>query len=283
MQRDLDEEIRQFRARHKLCSHTCRNATWKYYVAGSGSELVVILPGAPGIAEMAFPYIQALEQHARVLAPSYPPEIAHIDDLISDLIELIEHETSDPVHLVGASYSGMVLQALLACCTDQVASILIGDTGIPRPIRALQIELLVAVLTKLPTFGLHGTLYLFLSYVLYGRSPQHRFWQRYFRGVVADLTTEAFANRLRVWISMERRERNGSPRGEWHGPALLLETHDDPLFSPAERRALRGRFPNAEVHTFSSKGHITALVNTAEYTRLIRDFILRRIKPDGSH
>jgi pimeloyl-ACP methyl ester carboxylesterase len=283
MQRNLDEELQQFRAKHTMQSRRCHHATWKYYVGGSGPDLVVILPGAPGIAEMAFPYIQTLEPHVRVLAPSYPPEIAHIDDLINDLIELIRSETHGPVHLIGASYSGMVLQALLACCTDQVASVLIGDTGIPRPLRALQIEFLVALLSRLPTFGLHAVLYLFLSYVLSGHSPQHRFWQRYFRGVVADLTTEAFTNRMRVWISMERREQLEATIGEWHGPALLLETRDDPLFSPAERSALRRRFSNAEVHTFSSKGHITALVNSAEYTRLIREFVLRRIRPDESH
>ncbi|MEI8167071.1 MAG: alpha/beta hydrolase, partial [Chloroflexales bacterium] len=256
---DFDAQLARFRAAHQPQRATFADAPWSYIVGGRGPETLLFLPGAPGIAEMAFPYIAAFEQRYRVIAPSYPAEVGTLEQLLAGITALVEAETAGPFHLIGASYSGIVAQYVLQRHPDRILSLLIGDTGVPRRDRAMALRLAIAIIARLPRLGLHATLAGSLTYVLAGSTPAHRFWQRYFKGVVAMLTVPEFTNRVRVMIDMDERGRELQPAPRWHGPTLLMETADDPLFAAAERVALRARYPYAEIHTFYTKGHITAL------------------------
>jgi pimeloyl-ACP methyl ester carboxylesterase len=269
----LEAQLHAFRAAHRSRRAVFAGARWSYFVAGAGPETVLLLPGAPGIAEMAFPYILALEAEHRVIAPSYPGEVGEAGRLLAGLEALLAAEGAGPVHLVGASYSGLVAQCLLAQSPAVAGTLLIGDTGVATPGRGRALARLSDALARLPPAALHGALYGALAYVLAGPTPAHRFWRRYFRGVVAALTGAAAANRARVMAEIDL----GGPWGgqPWRGPTLLMETVHDPLFSPRERAALRGRFPHAEHHTFHSRGHITALTRAPEYIAVMRAFLAR--------
>jgi pimeloyl-ACP methyl ester carboxylesterase len=272
---DFDAQLARFRAAHQPQRATFADAPWSYIVGGQGPETLLFLPGAPGIAEMAFPYIAAFAQQHRVIAPSYPAEVGSLEQLLAGLAALLEAETDGPIHLIGASYSGIVAQYVLHRHPDRIISLLIGDTGVPRRDRALALALAIAGIARLPRLGLHATLATTLAYVLAGGTPAHRFWQRYFKGVVATLTVPEFANRVRVMIDMDRQGGELQQATRWRGPTLLMETADDPLFSAAERAALRVRYPHAEVHTFYTRGHITALTRAPEYILVMQDFLAR--------
>ncbi|NTU85211.1 MAG: alpha/beta hydrolase [Chloroflexales bacterium] len=272
---DLDAELSRFRAAHQPRCATFAGAPWSYIVGGEGPDTLLLLPGAPGIAEMAFLYIAAFEQRYRVIAPSYPAAVGSLDQLLAGLTDLLDAETDGPIHLIGASYSGMVAQYVLRRHPEQIISLLIGDTGVPRRDRALAMGLAIAVISRLPRLGLHATLAAALAYVLSGSTPAHRFWQRYFKGVVTMLTVPEFANRVRVMIDMDQQGHQILPATPWRGPTLLMETVDDPLFSAAERAALRERYPQAEVHTFYTKGHITALTRAPDYIAVMQGFLAR--------
>lgn len=275
---DLDAQLSSFRAAHQPRRRTFAGAGWSYFVGGCGPDTLLLLPGAPGIAEMAFAYIAAFEQDYRVIAPSYPAEVGTLDQLLAGLTCLLEAEMDGPFHLIGASYSGMVAQYLLHLHPGRVNSLLIGDTGVPRRDRALAMRGAIAAISLLPRLGLHATLALALTYVLAGHTSAHRFWQRYLKGVVAGLTVPEFTNRVRVMIDMDRHGPTLHPPVLWHGPTLLMETAEDPLFSAAERAALRTRYPHAEVHTFYTKGHITALTRAPEYILVMQDFLARHAR-----
>lgn len=272
---DLETLLQQFRATHIVQRRRFAGATWSYIVSGSGAETLLLLPGAPGIAEMAFRYIQAFEPHYRVIAPSYPATVRSIDQLLCGLDDLLNAETTGPIHLIGASYSGMVAQYLLSRNPEQVRTLLIGDTGTPRLRRALGYTAAVAVVSRMPRLFLHALLGTVLSVVLSGSSVHHHFWQRYFRAIVAALEVEELTNRVRVMIDMDRLGYTQRCKDSWVGPTLLLETTDDPLFSAVERAELRARFPNAELHLFHNRSHITALTRADEYIVLMSDFLAR--------
>ncbi|NTW01630.1 MAG: alpha/beta hydrolase [Oscillochloris sp.] len=271
--RHLDTQLTLFRSTHRPIHAYFAGAEWSYIVGGNGPDTLLLLPGAPGIAEMAFPYIAAFEQHYRVIAPSYPATVGTLAQLLAGLDALIAAETTGPVHLIGASYSGMVAQYLVARQPTRVASLLIGDTGVPRPNRAAALQVVIRAIARMPRLGLHVTLSSVLAYVLKGNTPTHSFWKRYFRGVVSLLTVPDFVNRVRVMIDMDRQEALIRQSSSWRGPTLLLETAADPLFSPAERAALRACYPQAEIHTFHSRGHITALIRSSEYIAVMKDFL----------
>ncbi|NNJ10311.1 alpha/beta hydrolase [Chloroflexales bacterium ZM16-3] len=276
MSSNLDTQLATFRATHRTVRSRFAGIEWSYIVGGSGPDTLLLLPGAPGIAEMAFPYIAAFERHCRVIAPSYPANVGSLVQLLDGLDGLLAAEAADgPIHLIGASYSGMVAQYLICRHADRVASLLIGDTGVPRPDRALALQIAITAIAQMPRLGLHATLAAVLAYVLKGDTTSHSFWQRYFKGVVAMLTVPEFVNRVRVMIDMDRQGHLIRPPVCWGGPTLLLETAADPLFSSAERAGLRARFPQAETHTFHSRGHITALTRFPEYIAVMEEFLAR--------
>jgi aminoacrylate hydrolase len=272
----LDRDLRRFRSSHQVVRRELAGQGWSYFACGRGAATLLLLPGAPGIAEMAFPYLLAFEPRYRVLAPSYPPGLGQLDQILSGLIGLLRAEANGPVHLIGASYSGLIAQYLLAACPAHVASLLIGDTGVPQIARAYRHRALRAAIGRLPRLGLHALLFTTLAGVLRGTSERHRFWQRYMRAVVATTTRAEIANRLGVMIEMDQRGHELGPLGGWRGPTLLIETADDPLFAPAERAALRARFAHAERHTFYNQGHTTALTRFDEYIALMQDFLARQ-------
>lgn len=275
MAHNLDAKLEAFRRTHKPVRTIVGGARWSYIVSGSGPHTLLFLPGAPGIAEMAFPYILVLERHYRVVAPSYPATVGSLEQLLGGLEAILDAESGAPVHLIGASYSGLVAQCLLQRAPGRFRTLLIGDTGVSRPERATALEALAAALSRLPPAALRAVVSAILRNVLWGDTPAHRFWQGYFRGIVLELTGRELANRVRVMVEMDRHGPAPHAPWHWHGPTLLMETVHDPLFSPAERAALRARFPHAERHAFHSRGHITALTRAPEYVAVMANFLAR--------
>lgn len=275
MRLDLDSQLSAFRSTHRLIRSTFADITWSYVVGGHGLDTLLLLPGAPGIAEMAFPYIIAFERSHRVIAPSYPADVGSLAQLLAGIDGLLEAETAGSIHVIGASYSGLVAQHLVARHASRVASLLIGDTGVARRDRAIALGIAIAVIARMPRLGFHAAIALVLRNLLRGDTPAHSFWQHYFKGVVAALTVPEFVNRVRVMIDMDRQSLQHQTVPRWCGPTLLLETANDPLFSAAERAALRTCYPQAEVHTFYSQGHITALTRSPEYIAVMTDFLVR--------
>lgn len=271
----LELRLQYFRQTHQIIRRPLAGTLWSYYDCGRNGPTLLLLPGAPGIAEMAFPYLLAFEAHYRVLAPNYPASVGSLDQLMTGLAALIEAETDQPVHLIGASYSGLVAQYFLSHNHERIATLLIGDTGSPRNERAYLYRALLAVLSRLPRLGLQALLFIIVAEVLKGTTEHHRFWQRYLKAVISSLTLSEFANRLKIMIDMDRHVRLIGPPASWQGPTLLIETADDPLFSHHERRSLRGRYPHAEVHTFYNQGHTTALTRFEEYIGVMRRFLTR--------
>ena len=78
-ERSLDQSLRRFRTTHQVVRRQLVGASWSYFDCGHGAATLLLLPGAPGLAEMAFPYLLAFEPRYRMLAPSYPPSVGRLD------------------------------------------------------------------------------------------------------------------------------------------------------------------------------------------------------------
>lgn len=271
---NLHARLQHFRSTHPMHARMHEGHQWRYFDCGAGPQTLLMLPGAPGIAEMAFQYIAAFEPSYRVIAPSYPATVATTEDLIGGLAALLEATDARAVHVAGGSYSGLVAQYLVSLHPTRIASLMLGDTGLPRRRRARTNQIVLSIIENLPRLGLHAFLYLAVTPLLFGSTPTHRFWQCYFRAIVSSLHHTEFANRVRVWIDMDRREHDDwAHLPIWRGPTMIIETTHDPLFLPAERAALKARYPAARRHTFAVLGHTTALTRADDYAALMAEFM----------
>lgn len=270
----LDQILREFRTAHRPISRLLAGVEWRYVRAGTGDSTLLMLPGAPGLFEMAFPYVLAFERHWRVIAPSYPARITRREQLIAGLAALLEAEGCERIHLVGGSYSGLVAQYLVGRHPERIATLLLGDTGLPNARRGRAIRAAMVLVRRMPAFALHALLRLALLPVIRGDSPEHDFWRRYLNAVISATPPAEFANRVRTWVDMDLGEHTVFKHlPVWRGPTLLVQTAEDPLFSPAERAALRARYPQAHYHSFHVPGHTTALSHAEDYIRLIIEFL----------
>lgn len=281
--RDLHEEWRRFRAAYPSTGRRIADAPWEYIVCGRGDEALLLLPGAPGRGATSFQTILAFECDFRVIAPSYPAHLATVAQLVEGLAAILAAEGIRHAHVVGGSYSGLVAQCLVRRCPDLVQTLILSNTGVPKPGRARACGALLRLLPLLPfplvRAGLRLGARLFV-----GRMPAGRaFWRAHFGELIAACTREDCASRLRVWRDCDRNAafaRDDLPG--WRGEVLILEAAGDAVFAAAERAALRALYPRARVHTFAGGGHAAMLARQDEEIAAIACFLRAGARPVGA-
>lgn len=261
-------------ATHPLQQRTIHGHTWEYIACGSGEATVLVLPGGLAVAQTAFRYINRFKSHRRVLAPTYPASIMTMADLVEGLCGLVRAEKIQRVHLIGGSYSGLVAQCLVRHLPQMIQTLVLSDTGVPRPQRARQFARFQPLLKCLPLRLLYSIVYSSTAiFVL--RLPHNRaFWWRYFKQRIATLTRAVCISHLAVWLDFDRHYQfTASDLAQWRGQILIIEAEHDGLFRPPEQHALRRLYPGATVHTFAASLHGASLARMDEYIDVIAQFL----------
>ena len=58
-------------------------------------------------------------------------------------------------------------------------------------------------------------------------------------------------------------------------PAMIIESANDPLISPALRQLLKRTYPSARVHSFGAVGHFPYVNEPQAYTAILKGFLLQ--------
>ena len=244
-----------FRAAHPPRRAWVDGHRWEYIDAGAGDPPLLMLPGGFGIAATSFRYILALAGGRRVIALSYPPEIARIAGLCDGLATLLDTLRVARVWVLGGSASGFVAQAFVRRHPGRVAGLILAQSGAPRPARARLSRACAALLGALPMSLIFGMLRLSIAADLRGPSPERRFWRGHFAEVLAGQSRAALVNRFRLAADFDASYRlMPSDLDGWPGRVAIIESAGDGLVGPSERADLRAIYPGAEVYTLAG-GH----------------------------
>ncbi|MGH2606499.1 MAG: alpha/beta fold hydrolase [Anaerolineales bacterium] len=260
----LEIELAKFRAAHPTRQLVHRGVEWHFYAGGMGTQSVLLLTGALGLAEFAFQQILLLEGKFRVLAPDYPP-VGSLADLCGGLVRLLSEEHIPGVHVVGGSFGGVLAQALVRQASERVASVVLSHTGAPDGRRRRG----VALFALLPVSVLRTFLRARLGPTLAAADP---FWRRHFESAVGRLSKADILSRLRIQAEFGAARYRPEDLARWPGRVLILEAEDDPLFAPTARERLRALYPTAQVHQFQGTGHAAAIQHPKEYTAVVTRF-----------
>lgn len=262
---------------HAFCAAnpiTCRQllgVRWEYIACGRGAACLLLLPGAMGLADTSFEYALAFAPHMRVLTVSYPPAVPTVAGLADGLAALLVAEGVGQAHLLGGSYSGMVAQVLARRHPGLIASLLLATTGLPQPARVVPLTLILALVALLPQERLRALLRCGLSHYLPDAGTTQDFWRGYLRAAIAGTSKAHLLAKLLVQIDFDARWSTAALG--WHGPVLLLDAPGDALFGPADQRALRRLYPQAQTHTLAGRGHSAALDGAPETIAAIKRFL----------
>lgn len=254
----LQEQLLHFRATHieKRC-HVA-GIEWCYLSGGEKhDEALLLLPGVPGLGEMAFQHITRFEHTYHVIAPSYPAGITTIERLLEGILALLDHEQVQHVHVVGGSYSGMVAQCLVRRSPQRVCTLILDHTNPPSRERAREFKCYRLIFTLLPLKIIRLLLRLGTALLSRGASVQQVFWHSYFeQEIIAKLTKEDYMSRIQVGTDFHTHAIfTQNDLTDWPGKLLIIEADNDTYVSARERTMLKGLYPFAQIYTFTKTGH----------------------------
>ena len=243
---------------------------WELIEAGAGPA-VLLLPGGFGVAATSFQYLADLARDHRAIALTYPPLLARIDDLADGVAAVLERLGVARAHVVGGSASGAVAQALVRRHPARVATLVLAQTGPPRPGRAPLALACAAGFRAAPAALTLALLRLAVLAFLPGRDEGHAFWRAHFAAVVAAQSRAALAARFGALADYDVAYRFApADLASWPGRVAIVEAGGDGLLPAAERAALRALYPRATVHLLAGGRHADSVTDPRPQLAAIR-------------
>jgi pimeloyl-ACP methyl ester carboxylesterase len=270
----VDEDTRQslyaFRTHHKPRELTHDGVVWRYVTLGKGQTTAVFLPGAAGVYYIWWQQLLALSEDLRLLSVSYPPTPT-LESLRSGLNKILRNEGVEQYHIVGSSLGGYMAQYLASKQPERLLSATFANT-FTSTLPFLRAAPMLRLAIRFLPLGLILSIYLWfnLSRLLPagGNHPLLKayMFERYHIGFTKQ---DALARLACITHKFD-------PPGEkaLTFPLLLIESENDPLIRPAMRRAIRDLYPHAQHFAFDDAGHFAYLSRSADYTQVIRSFLL---------
>lgn len=266
------ETLRAFRASHPVQQADIDGVRWEYIASGQGEKALLILGGGLSVAETSFRHILRLEQHYRVISPSYPP-VGKMPPIANGLAGLIAREGFAKAHVFGHSLGSAVGHVLVRLRPDCVDKLVLDAFGLYTPGHVLAARLFL----MLP-FGLLKAYYRRALRRLMARAKDDEalFYAIYTDEVIDRLhTRETLMGQFKLLMDVfDHAAEYGTFRPvERPGQVLLVLAQDDRGFSPQERQTLIDTYPGAKQHTFASGGHLAGFSRQAEFDAVLDGFL----------
>jgi pimeloyl-ACP methyl ester carboxylesterase len=266
----LAEEYTAFLAAHPPQRLAISGARWELREAGAGPT-VLLLPGGFGVAATSFQYLADLSRDYRAIALTYPPYLEQIADLADGVAALLDHCGVERAHIVGGSASGAVAQVLVRRHPTRVSTLILAQTGPPRPQRAWLAEACAERCQAMPAALTLALLRAAVLAFLPNPGADHAFWRAHFAAVVAAHSRTGLAARLRALADYDHGYRfRPADLDAWPGRVAIIEATRDGLLPAAERAALRGLYPRATVYPLAGGRHADSVTDPTRQLAAIR-------------
>ena len=266
----LTERYAAFLASHAPRRLMIDGAPWELVEAGVG-EAVVLLPGGFGVAATSFAYLADLARDYRAIALTYPPHVARIDALADGIAAALDSCGVGSAHVLGGSASGSVAQVLVRRHPARVSTLILAQTGPPRPGRARLAQLCAASCRAAPGALVLALLRLAVLAFLPGPGADRAFWRAHFVGVVGAQDRATLAARFHALADFDRGcHFTPADLHAWPGRVAIIEAARDGLLSAADRAALRALYPGAAVHLLAGRRHADSVTAPARQLAAIR-------------
>jgi pimeloyl-ACP methyl ester carboxylesterase len=273
----IPEQYSEFRKSHAISRLTVSGSDWSFIDSGTGRRTVVILPGGGGVdADCMFPVVLALERQYRVIAIGYPPTATTVKELTEGVRAILDDRGVGHCCMLGHSLGGFLGRAFAQACARRADSLIIANSAVYTPGRALLIRIVLTVSLALPRSVLVSAMrskFLGLLRTLPG--PDRKFWMSYMeQSETMDPKSNGLRNQLRCMSDFVRLGwcKPVATTG-WSGPVLIIEASDETGFTLKERRIFRTLYPGANVHIIEHAGHGSFITNTREFNETAGDFL----------
>jgi maspardin len=256
-----------------------RGVEWRYVTGGRGEQTLLLFHGAVGGAETMRWLASAFEDEYRTVTPTVA-DVSSLGEVCDAASAILDREHVGRAVVFGGSFGGMLAQAFFQRRRAQVQDLVLLSTGAPSPKVGARTKWMTAVMRLLPFSLLRGMMRLEISRHLDAPVPAEHaariaeFRQKLDHYFEHTLTKRTLLSRVALSVDFNRNERYApGDSADWPGRVLVIESDDDPMITPEERRRLREAYPRALVCTFAGAGHMIPLLRLEELVGVVKAFL----------
>lgn len=267
------ETLRLFRETHPYQHFELQNVQWEYIASGEGNQALLILGGGLSMGETAFQTILRLEKHFRVISPSYPT-VGRLGPVLDGLAAILEREGFSQAHVFGHSLGAAVGHGFIRSHPQWVDRLVLDGFGLYTPAHTRVAKLFF----KLPYALIRAYYRRALNRLVALSDPADRaFYQAYFTELLYHLhTRDTFVGQFKLLVDLfdHPKEYHIFQPVERPGKVLLILADDDRGFTAEEREMLVASYPGAQLHRFTSGGHLSSFSHPVEFNTVLDSFLL---------
>jgi len=273
----LAEQFTHFRTTHTISHRTVSGHDWSYIVSGAGTPTVVILPGGGGCdPECMFPVMAALEPQYRVVEIGYSPTATTVKELIEGVRAILDDCDVEQCCMLGHSLGGFVERAFVQAYPQRVEGLIIANSAVYTPGRALLIKMVLSVAFVLPQRVRLSVIRSKFNGLLKTLPEAGReFWMGYVnQSEMVQPGLQSLRSQTRCMQDFIRQgwDKPVAVPG-WNGRVLIIESSEETGFTLKERQILRAHYPGATVHVIQGAGHGSFMTRTQEFNETIAGFL----------
>jgi pimeloyl-ACP methyl ester carboxylesterase len=273
------ERLLKFRSEHPCKRINVAGVEWEYISCGSGTEVLLLLPGGLRVAEATFGFIQMFENTYRVIAPTYPP-LNTMGEIVDGIAAVLDAEQMSEFFVLGQSYGGAVAQVLVQRYPSRVKKVILSGTAPLIMLRWKKYlnDLLLAIATLLPERTVMSIFRRGVSSVVTAQESERAFWEAYLDELFRRHLTKAdILSHFRT--SRDAHTKYVYPSGEkssWSGDVLVIWGENDHLRTERGRRGMLDIYPQAQIRVLSGGGHTVAISEPVKYAAAVKGFLDKR-------
>ncbi len=260
--------FQEFRAKYPVRKLVTEDGqVWEYLVAGrKEGEAVLFLHGMSGAADIWWQQIEALKDHYRVLAVTYPP-VNRLEAMENGVLAILDREGVVRTNLVGSSLGGYFAQFFAIRHPERVLRVVLGNTFPPNDVLQEEYRGIGMILPVLPEWFVLQFMRRSVEQSIYPTSGYDAFTRAYLLEMNYGRVRKSHVlGRYRcVMQKFEVQDITGG--------VLIFESDNDPLVPAILREQLKQTYSYAEVYTFHDAGHFPYLNRPEEYNQRLIAFL----------
>jgi pimeloyl-ACP methyl ester carboxylesterase len=266
-------QFNEFCRAHPVRTLEHDGVTWRYRVAGTGVQGLLLFPGAVGDGEVYFVIAPRLMRTHRLVAFAYP-ETDRLDQFIVGVCAVLDREGLTLVDVIGGSFGGLVAQSLLQAAPSLVRRVVLSATGPAKRERSAKNARASHIVGRIPLFITRALLRLIVRLTTKKVTVERAFWRAFYNDAIGRIPKSALQSRYALGTDLDRHGPiSREDVAAWTGEMLILEGGSDAIANRAASAALTSIFPRARHHTFAGAGHGIALEHPVEWAEAVVAFL----------
>jgi pimeloyl-ACP methyl ester carboxylesterase len=253
---------------------TVQEKTWRYRIAGSGDQTVVVLPGALGSGDLFIQHIAELLPSTHLVTPEYLPANS-VAEFLDAFDAILKAENLGNTIVYGGSFGGLLAQCWARKFPQSIRALILSGAVGPDPKRISKYRRMLKILPFLPMPVVRVLAKIATVKMTKTISKNKELWRTELQNLGSKIQRDDLASRYHTAMDYDQNFQF-MPSDLSAIPILLLEGSEDRVAKKKDRDKMRVLYPHAEVTTVEGAGHSLLLTHPQQWQNAVATFILNR-------